>query len=178
MRITANNRLYVSLIILALLVSLFAGSCTDSRDANSNNGNQAGNVNAKHSNPVKDNAEELAALIKLPVLPEEKNDERVEWREETVNQKGRKLTAIIKYNEANTAQIIALAEKHKPAVPVELGVEDWYPEELTAQTQLSGNESLKATAYAANDFVNPPYSHGRLVRINESNFFVLELTTY
>jgi hypothetical protein len=151
-------------------------SCSDSNDANSSNANQNGNVNAKNSSPSNDNAEELSTLIKLPILPEEKNDERVEWREENINPKGKKLTAILKYNEANSAQIIALAEKHKQGSPVEIGVEEWYPEELTAQTQLSGNESLKGVAYEAKDFLNPPYNNGRLIRISESNFFVLELT--
>ena len=178
MRITAKKYLYNSLVPLVLVTFLFAASCSDSKDANSNNANQSENVNAKPPVTVKDNAEELSTIIKLPILPEEKNDERAEWREENINQKGKKLTAILKYNEANTAQVIALAEKHKPGESVEIGVEEWYPEELTAQTQLSGNESLKGVAYQANDFVNPPYNQGRLIRIDGSNFFVLELTTY
>lgn len=175
MRFSARNFFNVLLAACGLTVSLVAVSCSGSDNANSNNANQTGNVNAK-SSIVKDNAEELSGLIKLPIVPDEKNDERVEWREENVSPKGKKLTAILKYNEANTAQIIALAEKHKPGAPIEIGVEDWYPEELTAQTQLSGNESLKGVVYEAGDFYNPPYNRGRLIKINESNFFVLELT--
>ncbi len=178
MRIYAKNFHDISIASFLLVVSLFTLSCSDSNEANSNNANQATNVNANNSVVPKDNAEELSTLIKLPILPDEKNDERVDWREETVDQKGKKITAILKYNEENTAKIIALAEQHKPGAIVEIGVEEWYPAELTAQTQLSGNESLKGLVYEAKNFLNPPYTHGRLIRIDESNYFVLELTTY
>jgi hypothetical protein len=175
MRKSPKNYFNFSLVGFGLFVLLFATSCSDSNNANANNANQTGNVNSK--NPAaKDNAEELSTLINLPIVPDEKNDERVEWREESENPKGKKLTAILKYNEANTAQIIALVEKHKPGAPVQIGVEEWYPEELTAQTQLSGNESLKGVAYEARDFYHPPYNQGRLIKIDESNFFILELT--
>jgi hypothetical protein len=178
MRISAQNYSPASLAAFWLIVLLFTASCSNSENANANNANQNVNANAKNKISAKDNADELSALIKLPIVPDDKLDERVDWREDTVHQKGKRLTAVLKYNEENTAQIVALAEKHKPAAPVQVGVEEWYPEELTAQTQLSGNESLKGLAFDARDFYNSPYTRGRLIKIAESNFFILELTTY
>jgi hypothetical protein len=156
---------------------LFNVSCTEPDLTNTNANSNVGNTNTETAIVPKDNAEELATLINLPQIPDEKEDEHADWREETVA-KGKKLTAILKYKPDNAAKIVSLAEKHKPATVTEIGTEEWFPEELTAQTQLSGNESLRGTVYAANDFFNPPYVHGRLTRIQETNYFVLELTNY
>ena len=168
--------------VCLLLINLFLlDSCASSSPANSNAVNQTTNTNAKNSSAASDDIAALAALVRLPEIPEE-----VVWREEVLenreasdqNSKGKKLTAVLKYNDADAEKIVALAEKSKTAEKTEIGTEDWFPEELTAQTQLSASESLKGTAYGANDFFNAPYSNGKLTRIEGTNYFVLELTSF
>jgi hypothetical protein len=155
---------------------MFAVSCSDNNTTNSNADQNVSNqsANNQNSNSPKDNAEELATIIKLNEMPDE-----AEWREEEkANPKGKKLTAVLKYNDENAQKVVASAESIQPGAPIEIGAEDWFPLELTAQTQLSGNESLKGVSYAANEFLNPPFTNGRLIKIEETNYFMLELTTY
>lgn len=175
MQILGKNSTSFPLALFLLIISLFVVSCTNPNAGNSSgNSNVANrNANADNSRAVKDDVGELNSLINFPESPEE-----VVWREETVSQKGKKLTAVLKYANESIPKVIASAERHKPAAQAEIGVEDWFPEELTAQAQLSGNESLKGSVYAANDFYNAPYTNGKLVRIQETNYFVLELTAF
>lgn len=161
-------------VVLAAFLTWTPGcsNSTDNVNANTNTANQ--NTAAGNTNQVKDDAEELQGIIKLPETPEESV-----WREEeNADPKGKKLTAVLKYAPEAAAKIVASADKSKPAAPTELGTESWFPEELTAQSQLSGDESIKATAYSANDFYNGPYKNGRIARVNDTDYFVLELTTY
>ncbi len=68
------------------------------------------------------------------------------------------------------------AGTYKPAAEADIDAETWFPAELIAQSQLSGDESLKGTAFAADDFLHEPYNQGKITRINDTNYFVLELT--
>ena len=141
-----------------------------------NNTENPKNVNAKpvSSNPGKkttpsDNLDELMNFAKMPEIPEE-----VVWVEEEVNGK-KKLTAVLNYDAQTEPKILTVLEKYKQAETAEVGVESWFPEELTAQAQLSGVEMLKGTAYGANEFFNIPYGSGRITKIEGTKYFVLEL---
>ena len=162
----------------AILASFLmtSAACSDSADANrAVDSNASGqNANTANANSAKDDIEELGMIIKLPETPED-----VVWREEKgANPNDKNLTAVLKYNSEAAAKIVASAEKKQPAAAVEISAEAWFPEELIAQSQLSGNESLKGIAYAANDFYNSPYQNGKLTRVDGTNYFVLELTAY
>lgn len=176
MQFSRKNILNSIPLLVSVVYFLLVVSCNNPNAADSNvNQNTSGNsVNAENKKLPKDNVEELSNLIKMPETPEE-----AVWREdETQNPQGKKLTAVLKFTAEKANKISESAAKPQPAAGVQIGTEDWYPEELTAQTQLSGNESLKGTAYAANDFLNPPYTRGKLVRVENTDYFVLELTTY
>jgi hypothetical protein len=168
--------------IFLILAIAFQIGCAgnDPQDANNN-----ANSTAANTNPVtaKDNVEELAGIIKLDIVPEEAT--YIETNPNKQNSEGgvtgtneKKLVAVLKYSPEKTAQIIAQAEKYQPAVPAEMSAETWYPEELIAQSQLTGDESIKGSTYAANDFLQAPYSKGKLTKIENTNYFILELTTY
>lgn len=158
------------ILLTALLIWTIA--CADESQNNLNaNLNSAGQDNSVQSKiPTKDNLEELAAIVRLPEMPEE-----VVWREEE-NSNGKKLIAVLKYDAEKSGKIVASAEKLKPVETAEIGTESWFPEELTALSQLSGSETVKVNIYGANDFYNQPYTNGKLSRFNETNFFLLELT--
>jgi hypothetical protein len=160
----------------SLLIALLLGTSCSGGNANSNAEQNGSNqqANNQNSSSPKDNAEELATIIRLTEMPEE-----VEWREEeNADPKGKKLIAVLKYGDEAIQKIVASAENIKPGAQVEIGIEDWFPQELTAKTQLSGNELLRGVSYPANEFLNPPFTNGKLTRIQDTNYFVLELTTY
>jgi hypothetical protein len=120
-------------------------------------------------------------VIKLPFHPEE-----AVWREEILGKPGgnrvpaptdKKLTAVLRFLEADADQIVAQAEKYKPAANHKISTESWFPAELIAQSQTSGDDTVKGKSYSANDFFNAPYTEGRITRIEGTDYFVLELFT-
>ncbi len=78
------------------------------------------------------------------------------------------------FNAEDAGQIVSQAEKYQPAAAAQIDAENWFPAELIAQSQLSGDETLKGTSYAAGDFLQPPFNTGRITRIDNTDYFVLE----
>lgn len=176
------NRILTKTAITSILLitGLFGFSCRglNSDNANSNNSAQT-NANSAN-NPAKDDVAELLTIVRLPEVPEE-----VVWREETLGKNNdrapgpndRKLVAVLKYDAETAALLVTQIEKSKKPEQSEIGAENWFPEELIAQSQISGNEMLKGTTYGANDFFNMPYGNGKITRVENTNYFVLELYT-
>lgn len=158
---------FCSIIFLVNLI--FLSGCGSNENSNSVNSKPKTSNSGRRSS-AKDNLDELLDLIKLPIIPDE-----LVWLEEGEEGK-KKLTAVLQYSAENDPKILAILEKYKQPDQVEVGVENWFPEELTAQAQLSGVEMLKGTAYGANEFFNIPYGSGRITRIEGTTYFVLELT--
>ena len=158
----------VFFIFIAVIFLLSA--CVGKESANQNANLAENNKKNANLNPPKDDIEEFAKIVNLSLTPEE-----VTWRE-TDAQNSKKLIAVLKFSAQDTQTIVSQAEKHKPAVPAELDAETWFPPELIAKSQESGDETLKGSEFAANDFFLNDYKNGRVVRINDSNFFVLELS--
>jgi cell division septation protein DedD len=140
------------------------------------------NAESVNVNLPKDDVVELSKIINLPLTPEEviykeinsntdKDGKTVPATDE------KKLIAVLKFSAQGANQIVAQAEKYKPPVGAEIDAENWFPAELVAQSQLSGDETLKGTEYAANEFLQPPFSNGKITRISDTDFFVLELTS-
>lgn len=174
---------YFQYLFVIILVNLFLfNACTpeDSANSNSNKKGQNSNSAKSQSTTPSDNLEELSNLIRLPEIPEE-----VVWKEETLGKQDgrapgptdRKIIAVFKFKPEDLPKLLTLIEKGKLAEQAEIPAESWFPEELTAQAQLSGNDTLKGTAYGANDFFNIPFGAGRITRIENTNYFILELTT-
>lgn len=188
-----NDEMRISrakIIFIFLSTVLFFNACSETDSANNNSAN--GNANRANTS-VKTNSnaeivpqeyvEELAKIIKLNVLPEE-----TVYIETNLNTKNdapnvpapneKKLVAVMKFSPENAAQIVAQAEKHKATELSDIDAENWFPAELVAQSQLTGDEFLKGVTYAPNDFLQMPYSKGKLTRINNTDYFILELTTF
>lgn len=160
------------LLLLFVILSISCGNQTESNGTNANS-NAANVTSNENSSAANDDVAALGNLVLLPFIPEE-----VAWHEENVKDSSdKKLTAVMKLTAEDAKNLAAQAEKHRPAEAVEIGTEQWFPAELIAQSQLSGNESLKGSAYAPTDFIQLPYKNGRLVRIENSNYFILELST-
>ena len=56
-----------------------------------------------------------------------------------------------------------------------IAVESWFPDELIAQSEMSGDSALKGVSYPANAFVQEPYTVGKITRIEGTDYFILEL---
>lgn len=165
-------------ICLLITIALFIGNCaSNDKPSNANSTNQ--NTNSNSAAAIKDDIEELEMLVKMPFHPEE-----AVWREDVLGKSGdnrvpvptgKKLTAVLRFLKDDSAKVTAQAEKHKAAAPETINTEKWFPAELIAQSQTSGDETLKGFSYPAADFFNPPYSDGKITRIEGTDYFVLEL---
>ena len=153
-------------LIFLTLIFLLAG-CVG-KDAADKKNTQNSNTNSNAS-PAKDDLEEFGKIVNLAVMPEE-----VLWRE-SETKSGKKLVAVLKYSAADAQTLVANAEKLRPAIASELDAENWFPPELIAQSQGSGDEILKGKSYAANDFYSESYKNGKITRINDTDYFILEL---
>jgi hypothetical protein len=163
-----------SKIVLLSGVLLF-GACVETANVNTNqaanNPNQTG-INNSNANVAKDDVAELSSLINSPF---EFDDSSV-WREVNPGTPSdRKLIAVLKFKPEEADEIVKRAETYKPAVAVQMEAESWFPPELIAQSGASGDETIKGNSYAANDFVKAQYTGGKLTRIVNTDYFILEL---
>lgn len=157
-------------VILALFLSSGSFSACGGSNKNSNTNSVVLNPTLENGNSAKTNVEELKLLVNVPY---EVEDEDIVWKESADH---KKLLAVIRFSNENANKIVAEASAHQATQNVTLPSESWFPSELIAQGELSGDDSLKGLAYAANSFFQEPYTSGRIVRIEGTDFFVLELS--
>ena len=178
----------IKLVSVLFLIIFLINGCSEDVDKNSSantsaSNEQKGKNKIVNPNPSKDDAEELSRIIKMPVPPEETT-----WREEgsdTPNtnnanslSKGRTLTAVLKFNAEDARKLIEQIDKNKSAAAYDIDAESWFPPELIAKSQESGDENLKGMSYPADDFLQEPYKNGKITRITDTDYFVLELTSF
>ncbi len=167
------------LLILAFIpMFAFASACTRQASPEANNAaTNSSNANRTVEpgmDGARDNADELRTLIRLPYDPED-----LVWKEYPANASNggsrRRLLAVLQFSPADSRKIVESAAKIRPGSPISLSSEDWFPKELVTQSEMSSGEGIQATAYAANDFLLPPFDQGSLSHVNDTDFFVLEL---
>lgn len=167
----------------AVLSLIFSFGCVSNENTNSHiNSNQIiSNATSQNEQKLaRDNIEELETIIRIPFHPEE-----ALWREESLNTQtndnrlpssgGKRLIAVLKFTAEEADKIAAQAAKIRPPQNAEIEAESWFPPELIAKSQESGNETLKGISYSADDFFQAPYLEGKIIRIEGADFFVLEL---
>ncbi|MFM9903014.1 MAG: hypothetical protein ACKVQJ_00415 [Pyrinomonadaceae bacterium] len=157
-----------SIAILALFSTIavcFGCGGSAIKSANAKPGANSANEN---SNAAKTNVEELGILINVPYETED-----VVWKENTAR---KKLVAVLRFSPADSAKLVAEAEKTRAPEAATLSSETWFPAELIAQSEMSGNDELKGQSYAADQFFLAPYTSGRIVRIEGTDYFVIELS--
>jgi len=154
------------ILTLILIAATLAGCSAASTDTNSTANTNTGQTSA--SNVAKTNVEELGMLINVPYESDE-----VFWKDDAAH---KKIVAVLRFppNEAN--RLIADAQKVKPAQPVSINSESWFPAELVAQSEMSGDDQLNGQAYAADAFFQDQYNQGRVIRIEGTDYFVLQLS--
>lgn len=156
-------------ILLSMLAIQILTSCsTPVSNANVANGARPANSSSTSKVVPKDNVEEFAILVRLPFEPEE-----VAWEEKPDDQA---MTAIIRYSPENASKMSAELAKLGAGTPETLSVEAWYPAELIAQSELSGESSIRSRSYPAESFLNPPYTKGKIARIDNTDYFILQVS--
>ena len=170
---------------LFLVISLFSGCGEDENNTGANTSatsDQSAIIKNDNANISKDDVEELAKIINLPLQPEEAT-----WREDNLDKqsnnnlsvsKGKKLTVVLKFSAEDAQQVVEQVDKIKQSSASDVDAESWFPPELIAKSQESGDENLKGTSYAADNFLREPYKNGKITRIDDTDFFVLELTSF
>jgi hypothetical protein len=171
-----------------LLLSFFI-SCVSNNTANQsvNKENNTAQIAEKQPSAASDDAEELAKTVKLPLTPEE-----VLWMPNaaikisgpatnalaanTAAKNDKHLVAVLKFSDADSAALVSQVEKIEAAKDVTIEPEDWFPAELIAESETSGDQSLKGKQYDARDFIQAPYTKGRLIKLEQPGYFVLEMT--
>jgi hypothetical protein len=170
----------ISIILSLFLLINTLGGCSR---PSSNTGNSAANNHTDQANAnravepgmdgARDNEDELATLVKLPYEPED-----LVWKEFPATGDGnsvRRVLAVFQFTPADAKKVVENASNVRPGSPVRLPSEKWFPKELITQTEVSGEEGIKATSYAADEFLNAPFNTGTLSRVDNTDFFVLEV---
>jgi hypothetical protein len=134
------------------------------------NGNRPANAaaSAENANTTKTNVEELGMLANIPFEAED-----IAWREDAAH---KRLIAVLRFSPEDAQKVISDAAAKGTPQHVTIPSERWFPAELTAQGDMAGDDMLKGTAYAADAFFQEPYTAGRVVRIDGTDYFVLELS--
>jgi hypothetical protein len=170
-------------IIFALAAAIiFFSSCGGIKESSNNISPSNAAQNTLQTSLVQDDIGELGKIINLPFEPEE-----VVWQDNNLTADGvdqvsasneKRFVAVVKFNSEDSNRIITQAEKYEPAKFSVIDAENWFPVELIAQSQLSGDETLKGNSYAADDFFLDPFNKGKFTRIANTNYFVVELTSF
>ena len=154
-------------MILALLLSVASLlACVGGQgNATSPAATNASDRAVGNSNSARTNVEELGLLVKVPYATED-----IVWKEYPAS---KKVIAILRFSSADAQKIVAEAG----GIPENTGiaVESWFPEELIAQTEMSGDNALKGVSYPATAFYQEPYTIGKITRVESSDYFILEL---
>jgi hypothetical protein len=158
------NRL--ALVIIAVTIAIAAG-CGGNAN-NSAGPARAADPTAGNANTPKTNVEELGMLVPVPYQVDD-----LVWKEYP-NQK--RLLAVMRLTPEDAKRLIDEASAQGQPTGVAIRFEQWFPDELIAQGQMSGDSQLKGQAYPATAFFQPPYNTGTVARVEGTDFFVLDLS--
>jgi len=100
--------------------------------------------------------------------------EEIVWKED---QQHKKIIAVMRFSPENSKRIVADAEKIKAPEKVTIPISTWFPAELIAQGDMGGEDNVSGLSYAANVFFQDPYNQGRLVHVEDTDYFVLEVSS-
>ena len=156
-------------LLFICILTLLTGSCVSPEnasiddnslrpDVNTNFNSDAANANA---NTAKDDEIELDKLIVLPFEPEENVWRKVKGQaNENANpgsvQTGDRLTVVLRFSDENTKAVIEKVKANRPPTETTFDAESWFPAELIAKSETSGDNTLKGTSYGAQGFSKPP----------------------
>jgi hypothetical protein len=162
--------LRVDVILAFLLLTALLNACGGgSGNANSKAVADAPKAANENANTPKTNVEELGVLINVPYESED-----IVWKDDASH---KKLIAVLRFSTADCDKIVADAQKYRKPEDAAIQSESWFPDELVAQGDMSGDDTLKGISYGANAFLQEPFNEGSIIRIEGTNYFVLEASS-
>jgi hypothetical protein len=163
-------RVIVSFIFFALLTTACVG---ERKGANENTVPFPKRPEAEETK-ANNNAEELAMLVELPFEPTE-----VIWRESRgegdVNRSGKWLLAVLRFDPADAKKLTDATGENGETASGTIDVEDWFPQELVAMSEVEPEAKLPGKVFSADKFFRQPYSSGTLTHVANTDYFVLDL---
>lgn len=144
-----------------LASSLVLSSCSDS--ANTSGSPPAVEIPAANS---RTNAEELRVYVTIP-----QETEDIVWREFPGE---KKLVAVMLFTKDDAEAVMRMAAAAGEPKKVVIPVENWFPVEIVAQGDSSGDGTIGAEAYPATGMLLEPYTSGIIARIENTDYFILE----
>lgn len=88
----------------------------------------------------------------------------------------KKIVAVFRLDEDATKKLMEQLTTRSQGAAKTVTVEDWFPAELIASGETTGSSTVDGTAYPADDFYQAPFSQGTITRVNDTDFFVLEIS--
>ena len=176
-------------VIMVLITTAFSCASLNGKavnvpvnDRHSNNSQNMNQPDAKNSE-VKSDIETLSKQINLPVLPVE-----AKWTAETLdNSKGAvpgptdyRLTALLKYDEKGAKELVQRLEAEGAEKSLgNVEISQWFPEEVKKEAKtIDDRFVLEGAKYEPDLFLRVPYTGGKLIRVGETNYFVLNLFSF
>jgi hypothetical protein len=153
------------LTVIAMFV--FSTGCTSDSSKNGNGNLMPSSGAVANQDSPSDKLEDLKLLIRVPYEAED-----AVWR---VDPRTKKLTAVIIFTPEDSAKLLAELKTKGEGTSAEIALESWFPEELIAKSEMSGDSELRGTSYSADPFFLDPYKNGRVIHIEETEIFVIEL---
>jgi hypothetical protein len=154
------------ILALFLSLSLLSGCSGDTGNANTTNARNT--VASRNANAARTNVEELSLLVNVPYEADD-----IVWKQDAEK---RNIIAVFRFSPEEAERAAADAGRAGQGQPVTISAESWFPEELIAQSEVSGDNTLKGTAYPATSFFQDPFNSGRITRIEGVDYFILELS--
>lgn len=156
-------------LIFIVLLTAVAVACGSKPSGNNTNAPAAdANANTDIQNGARTKVEDLSLLINMPYDVQD-----VVWKQ---SKDQKKITAVIHFDPDDEKKVIPEAEKFGPPQAAKVETQAWFPDELTAQSDLHGDEPLSGKAYPANQFFQDPYNSGRIIDVDGTDYYILELT--
>ncbi|MFL6467609.1 MAG: hypothetical protein ACJ72Z_06600 [Pyrinomonadaceae bacterium] len=125
---------------------------------------------ASNANTADDNVEELRSLIQIPFEPDE-----VVYRVTNEADKKQRLVAVFVLTPANHRELEGRLSSGSAGKQQLVTVEQWFPPELKAMAEMTGETAISGTAFPATDFFQEPFTEGSIVFIPQTDYAVLEL---
>lgn len=171
---------------LFLLVTVVSLSCVEDKDYGEAN-NLRPDINRNVSvntdgNVAEDEQVALDELINLPFKPVESvfRENEVSAASDSNRVPGptdRRLTVVLRFSEEDTIKVMEKIKGEKAPFDAVVEPETWFPAELRAKGDAAGDQQLKGKGYGAKPFTKTPWLNGSIVRVDETDYFVLTLQT-
>ena len=85
------------------------------------------------------------------------------------------VVCVLELSEEDAARLVADATRQRPAAAKKVKVLEWFPEEV--RRRAGADHMLEGEGLDARPFYKSPLTNGSLVRVPETNYFVLGLYT-